>query len=50
MLLERINEVSAADIFNANTQLHEAIAECSATFSLSIRSSGSIACAADGIS
>lgn len=29
LLLERINEVSAADIFNANTQLHEAIAECS---------------------
>lgn len=28
-LLERINEVSAADIFNANILLHETIAECS---------------------
>ena len=28
-LLERIEEVSAADIFNANTLLHETIAECS---------------------
>ncbi|OFA05398.1 fatty acid metabolism regulator protein [Duganella phyllosphaerae] len=28
-LLDHINDASAADIFNANTQLHETIAECS---------------------